>query len=98
MEFNARTRRHEERRLRANSKSRVFIWPKNESVMDNLVNRRDRPHDAWKRFAEKAAALFDVQADKISWSQKAGCACGCSPGFVIHGDRPGFDIHVTIEN
>lgn len=22
---------------------------------------------------------------KFSWSQRAGCTCGCSPGFIITG-------------
>lgn len=33
---------------------------------------------------------------KGRWSRKAGCACGCSPGFVMD-DRGMFDVYVTYE-
>ena len=91
-------RDHEVRRLQSRSKTRVFVWPKGESIMENLQNRRNRPHTAMKPFALRAAEALGVQVESISWSQNAGCSCGCSPGFVVKGDhRPGFDVHVTLE-
>lgn len=33
---------------------------------------------------------------KGQWSRKAGCSCGCSPGFVME-DRGMFDVYVTYE-
>jgi len=91
-------RDHEYSRLQSRSKTRVFVWPKGESIMENLQNRRNRPHAAMKPFALKAAEALGVAVDKLGWSQKAGCDCGCSPGFVVQGQhRPGFDIHVTLE-
>lgn len=91
-------RDHEIRRLQSRSKTRVFVWPKGETIMENLHLRRSRPYKQMKPFALKAAEAFGVRADSIGWSQNAGCPCGCSPGFVVKGQhRPGFDIHVTLE-
>ncbi len=33
----------------------------------------------------------------IRWSQKAGCSCGCSPGFVIDDNRGCRDVFVSVE-
>ena len=97
MDFHATTRLHDGRRIRSSSKTRIYVHPKNETILENLKNRRQRPVDVWREYARKAAAVFDVKFEKLAWSQKAGCSCGCSPGFVVKdGSRPGFDIHVTV--
>jgi len=93
----ASKREHGHRRTDSRSKTRVYVWP-SESMMDNLMERRDRPYKDWKPFVLKALEMFGVRADSVGWSQKAGCNCGCSPGFVVKGQhRPGFDIHVSLE-
>lgn len=80
--------------------SRVYIWPEKESVLENLVNRRDRPVKLYKIAAEAALSVAMIAKTSLRWSQKAGCGCGCSPGFVA--GRPLFhtdsfvDVHVTI--
>ncbi len=85
------------RRRNNNSKTRVFIWP-DESIRENLENRRNRPHRDWKPFVENALNMFGINFERVGWSQKAGCQCGCSPGFVVFGDdRPGYDISVYLE-
>ena len=103
MEFSIKTVKHEPRRLGAGSKTRIYVWPKDESVMENLTNRRDRPVEVWRPIALAAANMCGLHpkgrtvAEVIAWSQKAGCSCGCSPGFIVKGPwRPGFDIHVTV--
>lgn len=80
---------------------RIYIWPKKETVMDNLVNRHSRPYKDWKPLAEEALAKVTNVAVKdnpykIGWSQKAGCNCGCSPGFIVRGLREYYDIHVDV--
>ena len=91
-------RDHEVRRLNSRSKTRVFVHPEGESIMENLQNRRARPAKLFKPFVEKAAAALGVAFESVGWSQNAGCSCGCSPGFVVKGShRPGFDIHVTLK-
>ncbi len=94
---NTKTSAHRIRRLDSRSKTRIFVWPQGENIMDNLENRRQRPAKLWKPFAVAAAAAAGIKFESIGWSQKAGCSCGCSPGFVVKGQhRPGFDIHVDI--
>lgn len=91
-------RTHRDRRLRSRSKTRVFVCPKGETVLKHMEKHRERPVKLWKPFAAKAAEALGVSFESIGWSQKAGCDCGCSPGFVVKGShRPGFDIHVTLE-
>ena len=90
--------KHDSLRINSRSKTRVYVWPKGETLLENLQNRHNRPYVAMKPFALKAAEALSVVVDKLGWSQKAGCSCGCSPGFVVQGQhRPGFDIHVTLE-
>lgn len=33
---------------------------------------------------------------KIKWSNKAGCGCGCSPGFII-SNRYNIEYFVSVE-
>lgn len=88
---------HNPRRLNSRSKTRIFVWPKGETIRENLMNRRERPAKLWKPVALKAAAAMGLTKSSLMWSQKAGCSCGCSPGFIVKGDfRPGFDIHVDV--
>lgn len=91
--------------------SRIFFSFANETVLENLENRHGRPYNALRELIpailEKAQMgpfrfYHDVAA---RWSQKAGCACGCSPGFILDGQLKGreltdwatYDIHVTIK-
>lgn len=93
------TRRdHRDRRVRSRSKTRVFVHLKGESIRNDIVNRRTRPAKLWKPFAVRAAEAMGLKFESLSWSQKAGCKCGCSPGFIVKGDhRSGFDVHVTLK-
>ena len=56
-----------------------------ESILDNMVNRFDRPHKIWRQGVIDALKAKGMNVEKISWSQKAGCGCGCSPGFKVDG-------------
>jgi len=67
------------------SKSRIYIFPTNESITDNLMNRHTRPSKLYRK--EVLPKLFEqLQWDKnttVKWSQYAGCSCPCSPGFIV---------------
>lgn len=79
-----------------NSKVRIYIFPANENVFDNLLNRYSRPSKAYK--AEVLPAVFArIGEHKVSWSQKAGCNCGCSPGFIVTDGLKGFNVFVDVE-
>lgn len=84
-------------RAEFNRATRVYVWPKDESVLDNLKNRRLRPHNIWKNVVmPQVLKKLELPANtKMRWSQKAGCGCGCSPGFIL-SDYHTFDVHVNL--
>lgn len=78
---------------------RVFVWPANESVLDNLANRRLRPYSLWrKEVLPKVWEQLGVTNAKVRWSQYAGCTCPCSPGFIVTSGYRGQDLHVGVES
>lgn len=84
---------------RLGTKTRVYIHIKGETLLENLMNRRQRPYTIYKKevmpaVLEKMGLSKDT---KFRWSQKAGCACGCSPGFIIDSDN-GADVFVSISD
>lgn len=68
-------------------KTRVHIFPEGETLLENLQNRRSRPYKAYRKVVEQTLDSLGADRSKldIKWSQKAGCSCGCSPGFIIDG-------------
>jgi hypothetical protein len=74
------------------------------NVIEDLMNRHRRPYATWRKAVRKALAGVNIDLSKMAWSQKAGCSCPCSPGFVlesqcIHLDGEffrHFDIWVTL--
>lgn len=72
---------------------KLYIQIENESIMQNLQNRRTRPHNTYKdevipqviRALEKdhPELYRKLQNAKWGWRQDCGCSvCPCSPGFV----------------
>lgn len=78
------------------NKTRVYIFVKGETVLENLQNRRHRPVTVYKKEIIPQLKAHFPDGVKFSWSQKAGCSCGCSPGFIVHGDV-GREIYVDLE-
>lgn len=83
-------------------KPRVYVWPAGETIMENLINRRDRPLREFRSIMHTGLNKIGVDTAKldIKWSQKAGCPCGCSPGFIVDGwdaKLDGCDVHITVE-
>lgn len=77
-------------------KARVYFWPKGENLLQNLTNRRNRPINLWRELLPAALKQASILCSTGNvWSQKAGCGCGCSPGFVLNGPQ-GVDVHVTV--
>ena len=81
--------------------TRIYIFLEGETVWQNLENRHERPYTIYKKellpqiLEQLKAQGIDLTGQKISWSQRAGCNCGCSPGFVVSNHR-GKEIYVTI--
>jgi hypothetical protein len=95
------------RRAKGGQKTKVYIFESGENILDNLANRHSRPHVAYRKevlplvkewLKTNQPEVEDLEVTRsISWSQKCGCKCGCSPGFIL--DYYGcHDIYVTISN
>lgn len=78
--------------------TRIYVWPRGESIMENLMNRKQREHTVYKKeVIPGVLEAMGLPADtKVRWSQYAGCSCPCSPGFIVDGDSR-RDVHVTVE-
>lgn len=80
-----------------NGPSFVSVFPDGESIIDNLLDRHDRPWHIWKPMVEKALREMGVEFEKLAWRQRYYCECPCSPGFVVVGTvGPGYDYHFTV--
>ena len=77
--------------------TRLYVFLKDESLIDNINNRRRRPIAAWRKIAIEALAEAGINYSELRWSQYAGCSCPCSPGFIVKGDK-WRDVFVTVES
>ncbi len=68
-------------------KPRVYFHLASESVLDNLFERHSRPYNEYRKLLPEVLKTIGANPNHLSWkySQKAGCRCGCSPGFIIDG-------------
>lgn len=82
--------------------TRVYFSVADESIWDNLANRRRRPYNEYKALMpEVLRQLGAPEGVTYRWSKNAGCAmCSCSPGLVLDrrllDDGIGYDVWVTI--
>ena len=76
--------------------ARIYFFHSKETVIDNLRERNSRPYNELKKLLPKVFKKANLPADtKVRWSQKAGCSCGCSPGFIA--DFRGHDVFVDLK-
>ncbi len=84
---------------------RIYVGPDGETVMENFTKgRHTRPYTMYRK--EVLPQLFRVLGlgygitgdcgIKVGWSQRAGCSCPCSPGFIVKEGNVPYDIHVTV--
>jgi hypothetical protein len=66
---------------------RIYVYVNDFDVIEDLENRFRRPHKVYRRYAVEALETLGMTDPKFSWSQKAGCSCGCSPGFIVSEDN-----------
>lgn len=82
------------------SKPRLYISPVGETILDNLVNRHSRPKDIYKKLLPEIFKQAGLPEDtKAYWSQKAGCSCPCSPGFILQLSQLSanrFDVYAEV--
>lgn len=80
------------------ARARAYVFEEGESIMDNLMNRHSRPVELYRMALQMAlvdAGVEGAEELKMTWSQKAGCSCGCSPGFLIEG-MPNKEVYVDV--
>jgi hypothetical protein len=96
------------RRQYMHRKTHVHVRIEDEGVLENLMNRRQRPYTTWKKELLPVVARMikddtGLTMDKErNWNQRLGCSCPCSPGFgtVLYNEegRPvAYTVWVTIE-
>jgi hypothetical protein len=80
------------------TKPRVYVDAAQPfNVLEDLTNRTRRPHTAWKPRVIEALARVGITGGKLHWNQRAGCSCGCSPGFILDGiDFEQVTLSVTL--
>lgn len=74
------------------SKPKLHIFIKDWNMLEDLQGGRwNKPHTEFKKQVLNDAltqAGLDPTKVKTSWSQNAGCSCGCSPGFILTSIDP----------
>ena len=96
------TNRWGERNLRRNG--RIHFWHESDTVLSDLtrrMNRVARPYTFYRRQVLPTLIREMRLGDdaKFRWSEKAGCWCPCSPGFICDSYRlRGLNIYVTIKS
>lgn len=88
---------------RDSCKTTLHFFLEGENILENLKNRRCRPYTTYRTlFSEIEKRLGLKEHIQASWSQYAGCKCGCSPAFIIkNAHELGLYrkcIYVTITN
>lgn len=84
---------------------RLSFWLQGQNVIENLVNRGNEP---WKLVKPLLKDVFEAndltvaESGKVKWNRKAGCQCGCSPGFKLYGVThkaygSEFDVYLDVE-
>lgn len=63
---------------------RMYVSVTDETIMDNLANRKRRPYNVYKTLIHSSGLNKVLNLSKLSWSQHAGCTCNCSPGFILN--------------
>lgn len=81
-----------------NSRTRIYFWLKEYNPIEEITTgvRWSKPYKEFKRHMREVFEKLELTypGDNVfHWSQKAGCSCGCSPGFIMDRNL-GFDIHV----
>lgn len=85
---------------RKGKRPRVYFFIEGENILQNLQDRFSRPHQEYRKLLPEVyrQAGIDQENPTATWSQKAGCSCGCSPGFILDVSHSVFpkEIFVTI--
>lgn len=86
---------------------KIYVHHSNETIIENLQNRRSRPYTTYKKellpvVMEHIKHSHPHLHDRLknatwSWDKYCGCSmCPCSPGFVAKGIYEQVDIWVDL--
>jgi hypothetical protein len=87
---------------------RVYVFFEDDPIALPGQEREDQAEElkkpevksiAWRalrRALRKLNATHTSLPTKIAYSRKAGCSCGCSPGFIVKGLKSYSNIYVTV--
>ena len=80
------------------AQTRIYLWKNKQSIGDNLLSRGREPVALYRRDLLPAISsqVPEVAGNNWTWSSKAGCSCGCSPGFIVKS-TVGFELHVRFD-
>ena len=89
------------------NKPRIYASFSTFDVLEDLANRNRRPFRQWRKLVIAAVEASGVGIDtaRMGWDQRAGCSCGCSPGFVLDNHNSvvvdgkafhNYDVFVTL--
>ena len=70
----------------AQGRAVIYVSVDSETILDDFANRHSRPYQLMRPLVEQALRDANKQFKSLRWSQKAGCRCGCSPGFIVKGE------------
>ena len=88
--------------------NKAYIWASGESVIENLINRRNRPYKLYQEHvlpvilqevAEKHPEYrISTNVKDWGWRSKCGCSmCPCSPGFIQKNQFGTITISAEVE-
>ena len=80
---------------RANN-CRIYVGAKDETVAENFLNRRNRPVEQWRFIVKLVMDKMGRSTKGLRWSQRAGCRCGCSPGFIAPYGPTRTSMFITV--
>jgi mevalonate pyrophosphate decarboxylase len=95
-----------DRRSAYSQTPRMYVSVADETLFDNLANRKRRPYNVYKTLIHASGISEILDLSRLSWSQYAGCTCPCSPGFILNRQTVrfedevivNFDVWVTLES
>lgn len=89
-----------------NEAPRLYVSVADETILENLENRRRRPYNVYKKMIAASGINAVLNLESLRWSQNAGCTmCPCSPGFIASKQRVAvgatefvnFDVWVKLD-
>jgi hypothetical protein len=75
----------------------LFIFAEAEKGMEQFIYRHSRPVKLYRALLPEIFEALGLPANtKARWSQKAGCSCPCSPGFILDHVEWNHDFYATV--